>query len=85
MKGMFQFRNKIHYNLRQRSQFHSPSARTVSSRTESIKFLAHKIWQLIPGQLKELESIWEFKRTIKECKSCTCRLCKQYFHRICFL
>ena len=41
MEGLFQFRNKITYNLRQRSQFHIPPARTVFSGTES-NFLALK-------------------------------------------
>ena len=31
LKGLFQFRNEIPYNLRQRSQFHIPSVRTVFS------------------------------------------------------
>ena len=31
LKGLFQFRKEIPYNLRQRSQFHTPSVRTVFS------------------------------------------------------
>ena len=64
VKGLFQFRNDIPYNLRQRSQFHIPPVRTVFSGTESIKFLGRKVWELIPDEMKELESLWEFKRTI---------------------
>ena len=87
VKGLFQFRNEIHYNLRQRSQFHIPPVRTVFSGTESIKFLGPKIWELIPDEMKRLEGLWEFKRAIKLGKptSCPCRLCKQYFYRIGFL
>ena len=83
MKGLFQFRNEIFYNLRQRSQLHIPSARG----TESIKFRGPKIWKLISDEMKEVESLWEFKRAIKQWKplSCPCRLCKQYFYRIGFL
>ena len=53
--------------------------RTVFSGTESIKYLGSKIWELIPDEMKELESLWEFKRAIKLWKStsCSCRLCKQ--------
>ena len=65
VKGLFQFRYDILYNLRQRSQFHIPPARTVFSGTESIKYLGPKIWELIPDEIKELESLWEFKRAIK--------------------
>ena len=65
VKGLFQFRNEMPYNLKQRSQFHIPPVRTVFSGTESIKFLGPKIWELIPDEMKELESLWEFKRVIK--------------------
>ena len=84
VKGLFQFRYDIPYNLRQRSQFHIPPVRTVFSGTESIKFLGPKIWELIPDEMKKLENKWEFKRAIKLWKpvSYSCRLCKQYFYGI---
>ena len=87
VKGMFQFRNEIPYNLRQRSQFYIATVRTVFRVTESIKFLDPKIWELITDEMKELESLWEFKRAIKLWKptSFPCRLCKQCFYRICLL
>ena len=46
VKGLFQFRYDIPYNLRQRSQFHIPPVRTVFIGTESIKYLGPKIWEL---------------------------------------
>ena len=87
VKGLFQFRNEIPYNLRHRSQFHIPPVRTVFSGTESIKFLGPKIWEIIPDEMKELESLWEFKREMKMWKptSCPCRLYKHNFYRIGFL
>ena len=87
VKGLFQCRNEIPYNLRQRSQFHIPLVRTVFNSTESIKFLGPKIWGLIPDEMKELENLWQFKKAIKQWKptSCSCRLCKQYFYRVGFL
>ena len=87
VKGLFQFRNEIPYNLRQRSQFHIPPVRTVFNGTESIKFLGPKIWEHIPDETKELESLWQFKRAINQCKptSCPCTLCRQYFYKIGFL
>ena len=87
VKGLFQFRYDIPCNLRQRSQFHIPPVRTVFSGTGSIKYLGPKIWELIPDEMKELESLQEFKRAIKLWKltSYPCRLCKQYFYGIGFL
>ena len=66
--------------------FISP-VRTVFSGTGSIKFLGPTIWELIPDEMKELESLWEFKKAMKLWKptSCPSRLCRQYFYRIGFL
>ena len=87
VKGLFQFRNDIPYNLRHRSKFHIPPLRTAFSGTESIKYLGPKIWELIPDEMKEIESLCEFKGEIKmlKARSCPCRLCKQYFYEIGFL
>ena len=57
VKRLFQFRNEILKNLRQRSQFHIPPVRTVFSPTDSIKFLGPKIWDFIPDEMEELESL----------------------------
>ena len=79
VKGLFQFRNEIPYNLRKRSQFHISVVRTVFSGTEGIKFFGPKMLKFIPDEMKELESLREFKRAIKLRKptSCPCRICKQ--------
>ena len=47
--------NKIIYNLRQSSQF-QPNG------TENIKYLEPKIWELLSGKMKEVESLWKFKK-----------------------
>ena len=57
VKELFQFRYDIPYFFRQRSQFHIPPVRTVFIGTESIKYLGSKIWELIPDEMKELESL----------------------------
>ena len=62
VKGLFEFRNEKSYNLRQTSQFYILTLRTG---TKSIKFLGPKIWELIPDEMKELESLWEFKKSNK--------------------
>ena len=88
MKRLFQFRNEIPYKLRQRSQLHIPQAGTVFSAAGSIKFLGAKTRELIPDEMKEVESLWEFKRAIKQWKPISCCpwiICKQFFYRIGFL
>ena len=52
MKRLFQYRNEIPYNLRQRSRFHIHPGLAAFCGTESITFLRRKIWKLIPGKLK---------------------------------
>ena len=73
-----------HSSCNNRRNFHIPP---VFSSIESIKFLGPKIWELIPNEMKELESLWKFKRAIKLLKPtpCLCRMCKQYYYRIGFL
>ena len=65
MKELFQFRKRIPYNLRRRSQFHIPLVRTVFNGTESIKFLGPKIWELIPDEMKELEKSMGIQKSNK--------------------
>ena len=69
VKGLFQFRYDIPYNLRKRSQFYILPVRKVFSGTESIKYIGHKIWELIRDKMKELETLWELKRATKLWKS----------------
>ena len=57
VKGCFNLETKYLKILRQSSQFHIPPERTVFNGTDSIKFIGHKIWDLIPNEMKELESL----------------------------
>ena len=84
---LFQFREHIPYELRQRPQFQIPWVHSVLSGTESLKFYGPKIWALVPNEVKQLESIRKFRNAIKQWNttSCPCRLCKRYIHRIKFL
>ena len=45
--------------------FKTRNVRTVAYGTETITFMGPKIWSLIPDELKEIESLDEFKRKIK--------------------
>ena len=50
---LFQFREQIPYELRQRSQFHIPWVNSVFNGTESLKFLGPKVWALVPDEIKQ--------------------------------
>ena len=54
---LFQFREQIRYELRQRPQFQIPWVHSVFSGTESLKFLGPKVWARVPNEMKQLESL----------------------------
>ena len=72
---LFQCREQISYELRQRSQFQIPWVHSVFSGTENLKFLWPKIWVLVSNEMKQLESLGKFRHAIKQWKptSCPCR------------
>ena len=52
--------------------------------TESILFLGPKIWDLVPSDIKLLQSLSIFKRELKKWVplQCACRLCKIYLQHV---
>ena len=50
---VFQFREQIPYELRQKPQFQIPWIHSVFSGTESLKVLGPKIWGLVPNEIKQ--------------------------------
>ena len=63
---LFQFREQIPYELRQRYQFQIPLVYSVFSGRASLKFLGPKIWALVPDEMKQLESLGKFRNVIKQ-------------------
>ena len=39
-----------HYNLRHMNHFEKPFVRTVYNGTESVSYLGHKIWSIVPEE-----------------------------------
>ena len=54
---LFQFRESISYKLKRRSRFQIPFVHLVFGGTESLKFLAPKIWVLVPNETRQSESL----------------------------
>ena len=69
------------------SEFARSNVRSVFNGTESISLLGPKIWNIVPNQLKQLETINAFKREIKKWKpvNCLCWLCRPYIQNVGFL
>ena len=86
MSEIFDKRNNV-YDIRNPSEFARPNVRSVFNGTESISFLGPKIWDIVPNELKQLETVNAFKREIKKWKpvNCPCRLCRPYIQNVGFL
>ena len=87
MREVFPMNRDFPYNLRQVNDFSIRSVNSVHYGTESLQFLGPKIWNLVPPEFRNLESLPEFKRKIKLWKPdcCPCRLCKPYLHHVGFI
>ena len=55
--------------------------------TESISFLAPKIWEIVPEDIKASETVAEFKTKIKIWipDNCPCRLCRTFVPKLGFI
>ena len=61
------------------------NVRSVFHGTEIISFFGPKIWDIVPSELKQLETVNAFKRKIKKkwkSVNCPCRLCRPYIENV---
>ena len=72
VNNIFQYREEVPLNFRQKSEFHIPPVQTIFNGTKSIKFFRPKIWELVQDEMKQLESFREF--TNKTVETCTLSL-----------
>ena len=83
MNDIFETRN-IGYSLRSQTDFSQQSVNTESFGINSLKYLASKVWNIVPADLKSLSNLNSFKKKIRkwEPKECHCKLCKTYIHNV---
>ena len=62
---MFYVDNEPYYNLRYNPEFKTINIHTVRYGTESLCYLANKIWSLIPTEIKSAPTLEVFKNKIK--------------------
>ena len=79
-EGSFSLRSKGNYFVR-------GNVKTTHYSIQSIKYLAPKICNLAPDQIKHCGSLTTFKHFIKSWSSsdCPCRLCKIYITQVGFI
>ena len=75
------------YALRGCDRLICNNIKTTRYGSESIKFLASKIWELVPHEIKNSSCLAIFKRKIKHWIpiQCPCKLCKTYIPNLGFL
>ena len=80
-------RNSNPYNTRLQSDFVNPRINTVLKGSNSIRYYGPVIWNLIPSEIKHVDSLETFKREIRKWKpsNCPCRMCKNYIPNVGFL
>ena len=85
LRDVFKLKDELKYSTK--FPFKTKNVRTVSYGTESLTFLAPKIWAIIPYEIKIVTSLDEFKRKIRQWKpiNCPCRLCKTYVNNLGFV
>ena len=82
MNEAFQVKLPAPYYLRDKNELYSRTPKTVRYGTESVSFIALKIWSTEPQELKSYQSLYSFKKSIRKWKpNCPCRLCKTYLQR----
>ena len=87
MNEVFKLRNTPHYNLRHTSLFSTEPIHSVFNGTESASYLGPKIWEQIPAEIKNKDSLDGFKKEIKKWKpiACPCRICKTFVPNLGFV
>ena len=84
VQDLLQVRETCHYNLRSQSYFTQPRIKSGNHGSESLSSLGPKIWELVPLEMREINSLLKFKEEIKkwEPKNYPCRLCKKFIQHV---
>ena len=71
-------------NFRKNDTFEKRKVHSVYHGTESLSFLGLKIWDLVPVELKQSETLYSLKFKIRNWVpfECPCRICKTYIQQV---
>ena len=80
LKEIFTERDYNGPALRTVTDFVMPNINTVHFGEDSLRFFGYKIWNLIPPEMKYVETLDTFRKLIKYWtpEKCPCRLCRQF-------
>ena len=87
MNNVFKLKNTPHCNLRHTSNFSANPIHSVCNGTKSASYLGTKIWEQLPAEIKNKDSLDGFKKEIKKWKptECPCRICKTFVPNLGFV
>ena len=68
MQNVFHLNTNIPYNLRSRSELYRRNLKIIKCGTETISYLAPKIWSLVPESIKSSKSLDAFNPKIRQWK-----------------
>ena len=76
----------VSYKFHENNSLALPKAKTTLYCIDTIRFIEQKLWQTLPIEIKESQSLETFKQKIKVNRnfSCSCRLCKKIFPNLGF-
>ena len=75
------------YDLRNSNSLNRRRVNSVFHGSELLSYLGPKIWDLVPNEIKESESLNAFKFKVKKWvpEGCPCRTCKIYLGKMEFI
>ena len=87
LNDIFERTNYVGPNLRNKSDFVVPSISSVHFGENSLKYFGAKIWTLIPLEIREVDTLAQFKTLILQWvpQQCPCSLCKTYVNGLGFV
>ena len=62
MNDVFHIQSLAPYYLRDKNELYSRNPKTVVYGTESVSFMAPKIWSVVPQELKNSQSLYSYKK-----------------------
>ena len=74
----FVFQENETYNLRSGNHLARKDIRNTQYEFERLSNLRAKLWNLLPGEIKDSSSLTVFKNKIRKCipEKCPCKLCQ---------
>ena len=80
---LFNLRN-INYDFRSQTDFELGLIYTTSYGLRSLKYFAPKIWNIVPMDIRNSDSLSEFTTKMKSWKlvTCPCNLCRTFIDQV---